>query len=102
MKWIFMKKLVTFIVRFRLLIAALILSGTLFFAYFITAIKVDNDTFNSIPSTLKAKIDYEKLKEEFPTHFTILFLAEFKSGTLTEKIDSLRSWSQEFNTLPGI
>lgn len=102
MKWIVMKNLVTFIVRFRLLIATLILSGTLFFAYFITTIKVDNDTFNSIPSTLKAKIDYERLKKEFPTHFTILFLAEFSSGTLSEKIDSLRSWNQEFSTLPGI
>jgi hypothetical protein len=97
-----MKSLVTFLVRFRLLIAALLLSGTFFFAYFISTIKIDNDTFNSIPNTLKAKIDYERLKKEFPTHFTILFLAEFSSGTLSEKIDSLRSWNQEFNTLPGI
>ncbi len=97
-----MKNLVTFLVRFRLLIATLLLSGTLFLAYFIATIKVDNDTFNSIPNTLKAKIDYERLKEEFPTHFTILFLAEFSSGTLSEKIDSLRSWNQEFSILPGI
>ncbi len=97
-----MKSLVSFLVRFRLLLAALILVGTLFIGYFITIIKVDNDTFNSIPESLKAKVDYEYLKKEFPTNFTILFLAEFTSGSLSEKIDSLRSWNQEFQTLPGI
>lgn len=101
-EWIYMKKLVTFLVRFRLLVALLLLSGTIFFTYYITTIKVDNDTFNSIPNTLKARIDYEKLKKEFPTHYTILFLAEFSSGTLSEKIDSLRSWANDFEKLPGI
>ncbi|HEX3018710.1 MAG TPA: MMPL family transporter [Chitinispirillaceae bacterium] len=97
-----MKNLVTFLVRFRLAITGLLLLATLFFGYFITTIKIDNDTFNSIPNTLEAKIDYEKLKKEFPTNYTILFLAEFTSGTLSEKIDSLRSWSNDFKSLPGI
>lgn len=97
-----MNILANFLLRFRWLIIGILLIISLFFGYFITKIKVDNDTFNSIPNTLKAKIDYEKLKKEFPTQYTILFLAEFKSGTLSEKIDSLSSWGEDFKSLPGI
>ena len=93
------ENLVTFIVRFRLLIATLILSGTLFFAYFITTIKVDNDTFNSIPSTLKAKSITKDSKEFHPFYHSS---GGIQFRTLSEKIDSLRSWNQEFSTLPGI
>lgn len=97
-----MGKFVGFLLRFRWLLIILLLVGTLFWGYFITTLKVDNDTFNSIPATLKAKIDYEALKKEFPTNYTVLFLAQFSSGNLSEKIDSLRSWSNLFKSLPGI
>lgn len=97
-----MNFLVKFLLRFRWLVIGLFIASTLFFGYFITKIIVDNDTFNSIPSTLKEKIEYEKLKKEFSTQYSVLFLAEFSSGTLSEKLDSLRSWEEDFKNLPGI
>ncbi|KMQ52348.1 putative membrane protein [Chitinispirillum alkaliphilum] len=70
--------------------------------YQCTKIIVDNDTFNAIPPNLQAKLDYEALKEEFPSPYTVLFIAEFEDADLNEKADSLRSWSQWFTQLKDV
>ena len=93
---------IRYLLRYRwfLLIAILISAGG--GCYLISTIKVDNDTFKAVPRNIKPRLDYERLKKEFPAPFNILFLAQFEAGTLSEKIDSLRSWSRQFGSLPGI
>jgi predicted RND superfamily exporter protein len=93
---------IRFLLRYRWPVLILIFISLLGGGYFITTIKVDNDTFKAVPPNIKPRLDYDKLKKEFPAPFNILFLAQFESGTLTEKIDSLRSWSRQFRALPGI
>lgn len=90
------------LVRFRSLAIVIVLVSTLFFGYFLSKINVENDTFKAIPPNLKAQIDYTNLKKEFPAPYNILFLAEFKAGTLREKIDSLNSWASAFAAIEGI
>ena len=90
------------LLQFRIPIIFFLILSILFFGYFITRIRVDNDTFKAIPPSLKARIDYDNLKKEFSAPYNILFLAEFKSGTLKQKIDSLSSWSSTFGSLQGI
>ena len=90
------------LIRFRSLVIFFIIISTLFFGYFLSKIHVDNDPFKAIPPNLQAKIDYDNLKKEFSAPYFILFIAEFKAGNLTEKIDSLNSWSSAFASLDGI
>jgi len=90
------------LLRFRFLIICGLLFSVLFFGYYITKIQVDNDTVKAIPPKLQAKIDYDNLKKEYPAPYNILFLAEFSSGTLSEKIDSLHSWTSTFKQITGI
>ncbi|NLE00955.1 MAG: MMPL family transporter, partial [Fibrobacter sp.] len=97
-----LKKYINVLLRFRYLILSLLFALTIFFGYFLTHIQVDNDTFKAIPPDLKAKIDYDILKQHFSAPYTVLFLAEFKTGSLTEKIDSIRSWENEISEIDGI
>ena len=90
------------LLRYRFFAILILLLSILFFGYFITRIRVDNDTFKAIPPSLKARIDYDNLKKEFNAPYNILFLAEFKAGSLTEKIDSIHSWAKDFGVLEGI
>ena len=90
------------LLRYRLVVSIIIIFFLLIGGFFITRIKVDNDTLAAIPSDIKPRQDYEALKKLFPSPFNILFLAEFSEGTLSEKIDSLRTWSAYFGGLPGV
>ncbi len=95
-------KLIGFLFGQRLTLILLIVLSVIASVFFITKIRVDNDTFKAVPSDIKPRIDYENLKRFFPAPYNILFLAEFTEGTLTEKIDSVRIWSKKFGALPGI
>lgn len=96
------ERLIGLLLRFRLPILLVIAVSVCISGYYITTIRVDNDTLKAIPATIKPRVDYDQLKKEFPAPFNILLLAEFTGGSLTEKIDSLRSWSQQFGSLKGI
>ncbi len=98
----FTTSLINFLIKNKKSVWSAILILTIFFAYQCTKIQVDNDSFKAIPPNLQAKLDYEELKEEFPAPYTVLFLAEFQQGTLNEKVDSLRSWSEWFTSLQGV
>ncbi len=93
---------IRFLLRYRWPILSLILLSLITGGYLITTINVDNDTFKAVPPDIKPRVDYERLKKEFPAPFNILFLAQFEQGTLTQKIDSLRSWRRQFGSQPGV
>ncbi|MBN1757697.1 MAG: MMPL family transporter [Chitinispirillaceae bacterium] len=93
---------IRFLLRYRWPILTLVVLSLITGGYLITTINVDNDTFNAVPPNIKPRIDYERLKKEFPAPFNILFLAQFEQGTLSEKIDSLRSWRGQFGSQPGV
>ncbi|MBN1575320.1 MAG: MMPL family transporter [Chitinispirillaceae bacterium] len=96
------ERFIRFLLARRWVILIAVLASVLVCGYYITTIRIDNDTFKAVPANIKPRLDYEKLKKDFPAPFNILFLAEFYSGTLSEKVDSLRSWSRRFKGLPGI
>ncbi|MBN1309100.1 MAG: MMPL family transporter [Chitinispirillaceae bacterium] len=96
------ERYIRFLLARRWTVAVVLLASVLVCGYYITTIRIDNDTFKAVPKNIKPRLDYEKLKKDFPAPFNILFLAEFRSGTLAEKVDSLRSWSRRFKGLPGV
>jgi len=96
------ERFIHFLISRRIALLAIIVVSLLASVYYITTIRVDNDTLKAIPQDIKLRVDYEKLKREFPAPFNILFLADFEQGTLAEKIDSLRSWSKRFEAIKGV
>ena len=64
---------IRFLLRHRWPILSLILLSLIAGGYLITTIKVDNDTFKAVPPNIKPRVDYERLKKEFPAPFNILF-----------------------------
>lgn len=96
------QRFIHFLISRRRTLLAIIIVSLLASIYYITTIRVDNDTLKAIPPDIKLRVDYEKLKKDFPAPFNILFLADFEQGSLTEKIDSLRSWSKRFRSIAGV
>lgn len=72
---------------------------TAVFGALLTRIQVDNDTMKSVPAELAEKRDYEQLQSLFAEPFTLLFIARFDDGALSQKLDSLRSWAGRFEAL---
>jgi len=93
------EKIVHAIIRNRIVIIISIIAATLFFAYGISRIYVDNDTMKSVPDDLKEKMAFQELQKRFQTPFTLIFMAEFKEGSLTEKCDSMKQWAQRFEAI---
>lgn len=91
--------LVKNILRYRTPLSVVLILTTLFFGFFLTKIQIDNDTYKAIPASLKEKIEYDKLKEEFTTSISVLCLFEFSSGTLSQKVDSVSAWSEKYRSL---
>ena len=91
--------LVRSIIKYRIFIIIATLVSTGIFGYYNTKIYVDNETMKSVPETLKEKIEFENLQKIFKTPFVLIFIAQFEKGTLTEKIDSISSWSKRFESI---
>jgi predicted RND superfamily exporter protein len=87
------------ILRNRVPLSIVLVIFTLIFGYFLTKIHVDNDTYKAIPKSLKEKIEYDKLKEEFSASISVLCLFELSSGSLTQKVDSIRAWGERYRNL---
>lgn len=95
----FSHTLINGIIKHRILI---IISVVLLFAFFlfgISKVYVDNDPIKSVPETLKEKIALNNLQKTFPTPYILIFIAEFKRGTLIEKADSMALWAKEFEQI---
>ncbi len=93
------EKTVHFILQRRLAVSLVVIASVAFFGYFLTKLRIDNDTMKSVPNSLEEKVDYERIQEVFSVPFTVLFIAEFEDRTLRTKIDSIASWAREFDAI---
>lgn len=98
----YIEKFISFLLAHRFVSLGVVFAGTAVMAFFLTRIKVDNDTTKTIPDDLPAKIDHQRINQTFSTPYTLLFIAEFDTLALTEKIDSIASWAGAFDSIPGI
>ncbi|MFW5774923.1 MAG: efflux RND transporter permease subunit [Chitinivibrionales bacterium] len=90
------------LIRFRIAVIFATLVITAFMASYLPRLEVNNDPTKTIPAGLPERLEYEKLQKTFTSPRSILLIARFDSLALTAKVDSMRSWGEQFDTIDGI
>jgi predicted RND superfamily exporter protein len=95
--------IISFFIRHRIAVLIVTFLITIFFGYFLTKIKMNNDPTKSIPADMPELVAYNKLQKVFNSPRTILVIARFDSTlSLREKLNKLNSWAEQFRGLDGV
>lgn len=94
------EKFVTFLLEKKSLVLILLFFITIFFAFGLSRIHVDNDTSKALPDDLKEVIDLKNIRKKFNAPYSVIFMAEFDSSkSLNEKITLLNTWASQFESI---
>lgn len=92
-------KIVAFLIKYRFVTALLTGLATIFWAYTLKDLTVDNNAAHAIPDTLFEKRAMDHIRENFDSPYSLLFTAQLDSGTLDEKINLINTWAQRFQEI---
>jgi predicted RND superfamily exporter protein len=82
--------------------ATVILLATIFFAYQLKDIRVDNNAAHAIPDTLAQMLDVKKLQAKFDLPYSILLMTQFDDSDTTplnERIKIVGDWADKFSQI---
>lgn len=93
------EKFVTILLDKKRTVLLLLSLITLFFAFGMSRIHVDNDTSKALPDDLKEVVDLKKIREKFNAPYSVIFMAQFKDETLLQRLLLINEWANQFQSI---